>query len=203
MTEKLREQISALVDGELDEGEARLLVRRFEKDPELRRVWDSYQRCGQLLEVGDSSRERFACLDRNFSEAIMKAIADEEMVPETGGWWRDWLRPVAGIAVAAGVATVALVGLQGGNFDDAPESVEVVPGSSVESRPWSTSARFSPASAGTTRDVDESDSWQRLNDYRLNHTDRAAGLQRIEQDVEAEDESPEHLQDTNERGEPE
>jgi len=109
---------------------------------------------------------------------------------------------VAGVAVAAGVATVALVGLQGGDLTDAPESAEVVPPSSIESRPWGASARFAPASAGQTLDLEESNSWERLNNYRINHTDRAVGIRRIEQASDSEDSVSESAEDGDDRGQP-
>jgi sigma-E factor negative regulatory protein RseA len=49
MKDKLREQISALVDGELDDTEARLLIRRFARDPELGEIWERYHACGDLI----------------------------------------------------------------------------------------------------------------------------------------------------------
>lgn len=182
MTDKLREQLSALVDGELDEGEAKLLVRRFQRDESLKETWDQYQRCGQLLSASDHAGDDVAVVNASFSEGVMDAIA--EVPPKQGSspWWQEWLKPVAGVAVAAGVATVALVGLQGGQFADDPDSVEVVPGTSVESSPWSSPARISPAAAGRSLEVDQAESWQRLNHYRLNHTDHAAGVQRLDSD---------------------
>ncbi|MCP1726669.1 negative regulator of sigma E activity [Natronospira proteinivora] len=198
MTDKLREQLSALVDGELDEGEAKLLVRRFERDNSLKEVWDRYQRCAQLLNVTDHAGEDIAVVDQSFTEGVMEAIAEEPGKPVPSSWWQEWLKPVAGVAVAAGVATVALVGMQGGQFADDPESVEVVPAAGVESSPWSSPARISPAAAGRSLEIDQAESWQRLNHYRLNHTDHAAGVQRLdaeEADSEAgmEDE-PERIQ---------
>ncbi|MDQ2068293.1 sigma-E factor negative regulatory protein [Natronospira bacteriovora] len=190
MSERLREQISALMDGELDDGEARLLVRRFEKDPELRDVWDRYQRCARLVEAGADSG--MTLVGPEFSRSVMAGIEREHASTAPPPRWREWLRPVAGLAVAAGVATVALIGLQGEHFNDVPERVEVVPGAASEASPWPASARFSPASAGTRLSIEDSDPWQRLHTYRVNHTDQAAGLRRIEQDEpDSRDESEE------------
>ena len=190
MSEKLHEQISAMMDGELDDGEARLLIRRFEKDPELKAVWDRYQRCGHLMSVSEGSDQRSVMVGRGFVNSVMDAIQKEDTIPVPASRWRDWLRPVAGLAVAAGVATVALVGLQGGQFGDQPESIEVVPGTAADASPWPSSARFAPASAGTRLGIDDPDPLQRLNSYRVNHTDSAAGLRRLDSDEDADDQEP-------------
>ena len=187
MSEKLHEQISAMMDGELDDGEAKLLVRRFEKDPELRAVWDRYQRCGRLISVSEGGDQHPVMVGRDFAHSVMDAIHKEEATPMPVSRWRDWLRPVAGLAVAAGVATVALVGLQGGQFGDQPESIEVVPGTAADASPWPSSARFAPASAGTRLGIDDPDPLQRLNTYRVNHTDSAAGLRRLDADEGADE----------------
>jgi len=187
MTEKLREQLSALVDGELDDGEAKLLVRRFQQDDSLRDTWDRYQRCAQLLNASDQASDDIAVVGHNFTDGVMEAISEEDAMPGAAPYWKEWLKPVAGVAVAASVAMVALVGMQGGQFADDSESVEVVPGASLDSGPWSGPARISPAAAGSSIEIDRSDSWQRLNHYRLNHTDHAAGLQRLEREAVSPD----------------
>ncbi|WP_406672190.1 sigma-E factor negative regulatory protein, partial [Natronospira sp.] len=88
MSEKLREQLSAMMDGELDEGEAKLLVRRFANDPELSEAWERYHRCSRLLEASDDSAERFALLDQDFSKGVMDAI-EREAAPAVGTvWWQ-------------------------------------------------------------------------------------------------------------------
>lgn len=190
MSEKLREQLSALMDGELDDGEAKLLLRRLSKNPELRDAWDRYHRCTSLIGASDRAGGAYARLGRDFTDRVMARIAEEGKPPVTGGKWRDWLRPAAGIAVAAGVATVALLGLQGERFTNGPGSAEVVPGTSAESRTWQSPARFSPAAADGSMSAEERDSWRRLNTYRMNHADQTAGLERLEAaDTPADEES--------------
>ena len=49
MTDQIREQVSALLDGELPRDEMGLLVRRLERDPELRRTFGSYALIGEAL----------------------------------------------------------------------------------------------------------------------------------------------------------
>ena len=49
MTDQIREQLSALLDGELPRDEMGLLLRRLEKDPALRRTFGSYALIGETL----------------------------------------------------------------------------------------------------------------------------------------------------------
>jgi sigma-E factor negative regulatory protein RseA len=49
MTDQIREQLSALLDGELPKDEMGLLVRRLEKDAALRRAFGSYALIGETL----------------------------------------------------------------------------------------------------------------------------------------------------------
>lgn len=49
MTDQIREQLSALLDGELPKDEMGLLVRRLEKDPALRRTFGNYALISETL----------------------------------------------------------------------------------------------------------------------------------------------------------
>jgi len=44
-----RQQLSAMLDGELSPDEARFMLRRLEHDVELARCWERWQLCGELL----------------------------------------------------------------------------------------------------------------------------------------------------------
>ena len=106
LDQRHREQLSALVDGELGADEARFLLRRMEHDPEL----SGSQERWQLL--GDVMRGQASLLaPPGFSAAVAAAIAAEpapqaeprRQVRRTG--WRAW---GGGAALAASVAAVAL-----------------------------------------------------------------------------------------------
>ena len=49
MTDKLREQVSALVDNELDAGQTDLLLRRIGADPDLRGTVERYVLMGETI----------------------------------------------------------------------------------------------------------------------------------------------------------
>jgi sigma-E factor negative regulatory protein RseA len=109
MSEQIREQVSAFLDGELPSSETELLLKRLTRDPELR------QSFGRYALIGDSLRGGGASLTLNFAARVNRTIDGEPAVPAlpAGGtrplrWWK----PIAGTAVAAGVTAVAVVAWQ-------------------------------------------------------------------------------------------
>jgi sigma-E factor negative regulatory protein RseA len=110
MSEQIREQVSAFLDGELPNSETELLLKRLTRDGELRESFGRYSLIGESLRGASG-----AYLTKGFAERVNRAI-DGESMPHGGvvhqapapRWWR----PFAGAAVAAGVAAVAIVALQ-------------------------------------------------------------------------------------------
>jgi len=121
MNEAIKMQISAFVDGELPQNEAELLLRRLCQDAELR------QQAAEYLAVGRVMRgERTIAGVGLLRDRITAAIDDKDLQTEfetTQSAAPKFVRPVAGIAIAATVALVALLGLQ--QMSDVPESTEV------------------------------------------------------------------------------
>jgi sigma-E factor negative regulatory protein RseA len=110
MSEQIREQVSAFLDGELPSTETELLLKRLTRDGELRESFGRYALIGEALRGGGHT-----LLTEGFASRVNLAI-DGEPVPATGlvvqsraaRWWR----PFAGVAVVAGVAAVAIVAMQ-------------------------------------------------------------------------------------------
>lgn len=126
VTDKLREQVSALVDGELPDGEHELLLRRFSVERSLSLHWE---RCHL---IGEAMRKDLPAADiRGFADRLMAALADEpQPQEETSRFGGLWTRAFAGAAVAATVAVVAIVGLRHDPHQGVNPS-EIVPGSIV------------------------------------------------------------------------
>jgi sigma-E factor negative regulatory protein RseA len=110
MSEQIREQVSAFLDGELPNTETELLLKRLTRDGELRESFGRYALIGEALRGAGSH-----ILTRGFASRVNLAIDGEPAqvaahAQQARGarWWR----PVAGFTVAAGVATVAIVALQ-------------------------------------------------------------------------------------------
>jgi sigma-E factor negative regulatory protein RseA len=108
MSDEIREQLSALVDDELDDVERPLLLGRLERDRSLRQVLGRYQL------IGEAMRGAGQVAALGVAERVKRALEQENPLPETdqdgtkaAGF--SWLKPVAGLAVAASVAVAALL----------------------------------------------------------------------------------------------
>lgn len=115
--EALSSQLSAFVDDELPSAETDLFVRRLVRDAELKQTMGRYQLMGEALRA-PNLRTR---LSRDFSARIAAALELQESAAETASRntqtpsrlrFERWLKPVAGVAVAAGVALVAVLAVR-------------------------------------------------------------------------------------------
>jgi sigma-E factor negative regulatory protein RseA len=109
MSEQIREQVSAFLDGELPGSETELLLKRLTRDPELRQSFGRYTLIGETLRGASSA----SLLSLTFATRVNRAIDGEPTAPaQPAARTRSWWKPIAGTAVAAGVAAVAVVALQ-------------------------------------------------------------------------------------------
>jgi sigma-E factor negative regulatory protein RseA len=110
MSEQIREQISAFLDGELPGAESELLLKRMLRDAALR---DSF---GRYALIGEAMRGmKHVPLRGNITGAINGAIDGDPARPAAGVPARSgqrWWRTLGGAAIAASVAVVAVVALQ-------------------------------------------------------------------------------------------
>ena len=125
MKDALNEQLSACLDGELPPAELDLLLKRVGKEAELRAAIGRYSLIGEAMRA-----ERPAVASRDFASKVMAAVAQE--APMKGpvaaptprrvteqpvaaaarpGFVR-YARPAFGMAIAAGVAAVAVLTMQ-------------------------------------------------------------------------------------------
>lgn len=110
MSDQIREQVSAFLDGELPGAETELLLKRLMRDADLRASFGRYAMIGEAcrsqktthLTVGFASKVRGA-ID---GEALV--VTGRIRVARKPRWWRH----AASGAVAAGVAVVAVFALQ-------------------------------------------------------------------------------------------
>jgi negative regulator of sigma E activity len=115
MSEQIREQVSAFLDGELPGSETELLLKRLTRDSDLRESFGRYALIGEVVRASGRGADR-SRVSRGFSAGVNAAI-DGEAAPAAAplplhARQARWWRPVAGAAVAAGVAAVAVVALQ-------------------------------------------------------------------------------------------
>jgi len=103
MNEPIHEQLSALMDGELDGDQTRFVLARAQRDPDVARRWARYQFAAQVLR-----REHPVLLREGFADSVMGAITAPTLTVRPRMAHRV-LRWGAGGAIAASVAVAALV----------------------------------------------------------------------------------------------
>ena len=106
MTDTIKEQLSAFLDGELPEAETTLLLKRLGRDDDLKGTLSRYSLIGAALRAdGEVSAAK------HVANRVRAAIAIEPALPASPilGRAARWLRPLGGLGVAAGVAAAALV----------------------------------------------------------------------------------------------
>ena len=127
MSEQIREQVSAFLDGELHDSETELLLKRLTRDGELRESFGRYALIGEAMRGGS-----LRLMTKRFAGRINLAI-DGEPIAAIGqlaqGRAPRWWRPLAGAAVAAGVAAVAVVTFH--QRADAPGLLNAAPARTV------------------------------------------------------------------------
>jgi negative regulator of sigma E activity len=106
MTEHSDEQLSALVDDELEPNQHSLLIRRLERDQALQGRWSRYYLMGEAIR-----RDLSGDLAVDLAQRVHESIQGEApLTPEVHGQTvtRSWPRSATGFAVAASVAAIAL-----------------------------------------------------------------------------------------------
>ena len=139
MNEELDSQLSAMFDDELPTAECELLARRLSRDEPLKARWGRYAVIGAAIRT-----ERGVRLDPPLAGRVSAVILAEPALgastaAQAGRRVRlHWWQPLAGTALAAGVAAVAILWLRA----EAPSSA----GAGL-------SARLAPAPAATAADA--------------------------------------------------
>ncbi|HZF15625.1 MAG TPA: sigma-E factor negative regulatory protein [Steroidobacteraceae bacterium] len=113
MSEPLNAQLSAFIDGELPPAEGDLFARQVSADRTVRAAASRYYLMGEAIRAERSP------VRMGFCSRVSAAIAGEQLpagdgiadvkaarrVPRILAWWK----PIAGVAMAAGVALVAIL----------------------------------------------------------------------------------------------
>ncbi len=164
MDDKLREQISALADDELPEAERDLLLRRLSADPALRSEW------GRLHLIRDALHNELpAGAGDALSYRVMTALENDPqpvLRHTPAGLPRQFAKPLAGLAVAASVAAMAVIGLQHLAGHDAG--------------PVAATPRLAAVDTPTQSEIvgtrwDQPQMGTRLNAYLVNHSEYTSG----------------------------
>lgn len=132
MNDAIRMQISAFVDGELPDAEVDLLLRRMSQDATLRKQAAEYLEMGRAMR-GEAAVPGIERLQERIATALGEKeadLAEEPDVPAPTGA----VRPLVGVALAASVALLAIVGLQfsGGVDDGSVATTDTVAGTTED-----------------------------------------------------------------------
>ena len=165
MKDTLHEQLSALIDDELDRSEQAMLTRQTGRDRELQRRLARYQLISDAMQNHLPER-----VDPGFGRRVQAALQNEPASHGTGlaaGPLASLLRPVAGLAVAASVAVVAVTALQDSTDETLapPAAVATAPADGDYIR-----AQDGPLAAAPGPRIDNS----KLDIYLVNHNEYAA-----------------------------
>jgi len=173
MSDEIREQLSALADDELSDVEQPLLLGRLQRDAGLRACLGRYQLIGEVMR-GTGATATLGVADR-----VQQALADDlPASADVSGRMPLW-KPVAGLAVAASVALVAILTVT---------SVNEIPANNVPAlaiaEPEPVIDRVAVSGTAVTRVSDSGDDTQwnrldpnidkRLSGYLVNHNEYAA-----------------------------
>ncbi len=109
MNDALKIQISAFVDGELPDNERELLLRRLCQDKALRVQVQTYLSIGRAVR-GEVEPAGMAAMRARISAELGDGEVDVQAPSEIAP--SRFMRPIAGVAVAAAVAVMALIGLR-------------------------------------------------------------------------------------------
>lgn len=113
MTDQIREQLSALLDGELPRDEIGLLMRRLDRDPQLRRAFGSYALIGEMLRAPGGRMARVDFASRVSASVDGVVVTGAVAAGPAGRRAMDktafWKRPVVRTALAASAAAAAVL----------------------------------------------------------------------------------------------
>lgn len=151
MTEESKEAISSLVDDELVDVARTRLLDRLLSDTELRATWERYHLVRDCIRGATPAQGA-----ESLAERVKRQIAHEPVVlAERSARRRSgFLRPVAGAAIAASVAVVAVLAVQ--SLSTSNDRRGPLQSAEVAGLRWDT-----PAPAVE----------QRLNTYLVNHSE--------------------------------
>ena len=157
MTDQIREQISALLDGELTRDELGLLVRRMERDAELRRAFGNYVLMGETLRAPGGRTASLGFAARVSAAIDDQPVAAADLTETRRALPARWARPVVATALAASAAVAAVLVWRLDAPGDAVTTVVADAGQGSEL----------PLPAGSSPTLEQS---QRLASYLVTHS---------------------------------
>ncbi len=146
MADERKEWISALADGELAENELAKALDALRDDHTLQTSWSHYHLISDALHGNLESRVAVDLHTR-----VSRALEHEPTVLAPQRKQRPWLRHVAGLAVAASVSGVAVIGFQQMNVADSGTATATM----AEVAPPQNFERMQPVTVAAEKDNSE------------------------------------------------
>jgi sigma-E factor negative regulatory protein RseA len=159
MAEQKKEWVSALADGELAGDELKRALDAMRQEPELLTSWSRYHLIRDALHSNLEDR-----VMSDLSLRVAEALEREPVILAPQRAPRPWLRHAAGLAVAASVTGVAILGIS--NLDEESGSVSVAANAPQEY------VRLEPQLASVAANPQVSNREQ-LAPYLVNHNEYA------------------------------
>ena len=195
MTTQQDEQLSALIDGELDNANTDILITKLCNNEQDKQCWHRYHL------ISDTMKHKLPeAIDPSFSAAVMSAIEDEPAIlaPKSRPTTHNpFFKRAAGVALAASVAVVAVFAVKTNVEQETMPQLAKMPSSDqfvrIAKQPASiasTDAAVSRLPSATPAMAVSSSSSQtapvakpivkfdpRLHQYIMNHSQRVSGGQ--------------------------
>lgn len=177
MTAELRQKISALLDDDLTRGERSSLLGKISTDLQARETWERYHL------IGDAIRgEPVNLAARDISARVSRQLMDEPTVLSPGFARKRvfqpsrWQTPLAGAAIAAGVAALTVILLPQLQTRDAPIQATATVASQAVQPALQPTVRptFVTAGDGQWKNLSEPEMQSRLNRYLIDHSEFAS-----------------------------
>ena len=178
MTNSFEERISGLVDGELHDADRADAIDTLLHNDSARQCWERYHLISDAMK-----RNLPAAMDKGFANSVMAALKDEPTVlAPPRREVSTFTKRVAGLAVAASVAAIGVLGVQFMYQEDglvtAPDQIaQLQPSQSSAGNPAlqsSVQLVSQEAIPLTSRRIPPN-----LNRYLLDHSQQTAGVQGI------------------------
>ena len=167
MTKETKERLSALVDGELSTASTAEVISRMKASPDLCGAWDRYHLIGDAIR-GEGLRGSADGIADNVRELVLAepAIIARPIPINRPKSNKRILRPLAGAAIAASVAAVAVVTLPRLNWDSPTAGPAQVVSKSITPGSYQTGTRW--------KNLAEPALESKLNRYLENHSEYAS-----------------------------
>jgi sigma-E factor negative regulatory protein RseA len=173
MSKESREHLSCLMDGEISKETGRFLVRRLGADRELRNTWARYHLLRDCLRHQEGE-----LVADDLCSKVQQALAGEALQVAPRRFATAWLKPVAGVAVAASVALMAVFAVGPGQNPVSTQPGEPAGSQQAEAFVSPKNILLRTPRAQQASAMGGSGTSQRMNSYLLRHyqvTDTTGG----------------------------